>query len=1145
MCLEGEPGCDSGQFNNGQLALKCQSNQRRYLGYIIKRISRTFPLIVSAGPTEQVQQTSMKSDQATRVRFGEFEVDLGSGELFPVGAEAPQRKILLQEQPFRVLRMLIDRAGQVASREELRKQLWPNDTEVDFDHSINVAIGTLRRVLGDSAANPRYIETVGRRGYRLIVQVDHRSAPGAAVVARQEAPAQTRAASGLVSTLYTGKRVSNYRVLELIGGGGMGMVYKAEDLKLGRRVALKFLPEELAGDPAALKRFEREAQTASALNHPNICTIYAIDEFEGKPLIAMELLEGETLRDCIAARAEKPFALREIIDISIQVCSGLQAAHSKGIIHRDIKPANIFLTREGLPKILDFGLAKLVGDEGFDLEGEAFPSDTAKTRLPRDQEVSLTITGMAIGTAGYMSPEQIRKEKLDPRTDIFSFGLVLYEIATGRKAFSADSIAAVHEGIQTQVPTSIHQLNKSLPSGLERIVNKALEKDRSKRYQTAEEMREELQQLLGPKRLISPRAWRGIAAAILLAAVASAGLLFWRAKTADRISANDTIVVADVANQSADPVLDDAVNTALGTELAQTPFFNVLAPDKVRGTMVELHHDPAGKVTPEIAREVCLRTNSKAEVVSSVKDSGNAYALQLAAIDCRTGKPFATASSASSRDQLIHTLGVIAEQLRVRAGEPRSSVSRYSKPLEIATSASPEALRDLADAYRFHMRFDARAVASYRLAIDADRDFALANVGLAAIYESTDKPDLARIALARSHELRDRLTTHDQFLADSMYSDLVLGEYDKSVPIYEEWVQEFPTDLRARANFDTCLKNLGRFDDAVVQTREAVRLWPSEFSYSILIVSLANAGRDNEATATFREAESHHLDGKLSHSVMLDIAEIRNDKAAVDEQLTWAKHNPSAMGGFLQQESWWEANRGRMRYARRLAVEAYRAFEQAGVPIDKVNGSSDIAMVDAEMGEKQAAKQILGSLLANIKGPLHLNQNVQLAYALARSGDAQPSQKYLAAAQAEMPASSVQNIYVSGMIRAAMKLDENDPADAIRALEPLRPYDYSVNPDILAGFVPSYIRGLAYLKLGDGHSAAVEFRKLINHPFPVASGILCLNSLSLLQLARAQVLEGAKDDAAESYKQFLAQWKDADPDIPIYREAETEYASLR
>ena len=1086
----------------------------------------------------------MNTDRATRVRLGAFEVDLGSGELYSLEAEGPQRRILLQEQPFRVLHMLIDRAGQVASREELRKQLWPNDTEVDFNHSINVAIGTLRRVLGDSATHSRYIETVGRRGYRLIVPISRSPEPAADADPGQEKPPPARPEPEVAAALYSGRKISHYRVLELIGGGGMGLVYRAEDLKLGRRVALKFLPEELAADPGVLKRFEQEARTASALNHPNICTIYSIDEFEGRPFIVMELLEGQTLRDRLAARAGEPLSLEEIVRIGSQVCSGLQAAHSKGIIHRDIKPANIFLIRDGLPKILDFGLAKLIDDEGLHAEGEAFSPDPVRTRPPPNLNASLTVTGMAIGTAGYMSPEQIRRERLDARTDLFSMGLVLYEMTTGRRAFSADSIAAVHDAIQTHEPVPARRIIAKVHPGLEHILQRALEKDRNRRYQTAEELREDLQQLLGAKKHISRRGWRGLGATALVAAVTVAGLIYWRTTTAEKISAKDAVVVADVTNQSADSVLGDAVNTALGTEFAQTPFLNILAPDKVRETLVELHHDPAGKVTPAVAREVCLRTNSKAMITSLVKDAGNAYALQLNMADCRTGRIFATASATASRDRLIHTLGVMAERLRIRAGEPRSSVARYGKPLEIATSASPEALHDLAEAYRLHMQFDSHAIAFYRLAIDADRTFALAYSGLAAFYNFFHSQiGLARITAAKAHDLRARFTTPDRYLADTMYFDIALGEYDKSVPIYQQWVQEFPNDVRARVNFNACLIHLGRFDEAIVQAREAIRLWPAEFTYATLIPSLANAGRRVEAEAAFHQAESRHMDGIFSHEVMLDLAEIQNDKAAIDQQIAWAGRNPSALAGLFEHESLWEENRGRLRSAWVLKGES---IKEAGSPDGQLIRESDIAMEESEIGEPQAAQKLLRPVLADPRSISAPGLNIQVAYALARIGDIQSAQRYLAAAEADLPAPSLDSIYLSGMIRAAIQLEQNDPAGAVQTLEPIRPFDGSVTGGVLTGLVSAYLRGLAYLKLGDGHSAALEFQKLVSRPYlVVANGIPSLNSISLLQLARARVLEGDKDDAKTSYQQFLAQWKDADSDIPLYRQAKAEYAELR
>src|SRR6266478_2282108 len=399
-------------------------------------------------------QTLMEPPFSGRVSLRDFELDLKTGELC-LGDDS---RTLLREQPFQILRMLVANGGEIVTREEIRRSLWPGSTIVDFDHSINVAIGILRKALGDSANNPHYIETLARRGYRLMVPVEWWEPP-------TETPDSDEPASmpptGF-SASYIGKKVSHYRVLEVIGGGGMGVVYKAEDLKLGRRVAVKFLPEELASDPVALQRFEREAQTASALNHPNICTIYAVEEFEGQPFIAMELLEGDTLLHRIDSSAPKEILLDTLLDVAIQICNGLQAAHDKEIIHRDIKPGNIFLTKQGHVKILDFGLAKLAESEEVaersagtpniqpSLHSEQITSDSSTESSERISP-GLTRPGTTPGTAGYMSPEQLRKEKLDARTDLFSFGLVIYEMVTGRRAFAGET-RAVQSAILNSPP---------------------------------------------------------------------------------------------------------------------------------------------------------------------------------------------------------------------------------------------------------------------------------------------------------------------------------------------------------------------------------------------------------------------------------------------------------------------------------------------------------------------------------------------------------------------------------------------------------------------------------------------------------------------------------------------------------------------
>jgi serine/threonine protein kinase len=467
-----------------------------------------------------------ESARSPRVaRFEAFEVNLQSGELLRNG-----ERIRLPEQSFQILAMMLERPGEVVSRQEIQKRLWPNDTVVEFENSINAAIKRLRVALRDSADQPRYIETLARRGYRWQVAVEWiepgLERPAAAISAPIESP-EANSASHLL-----GKKVSHYRVLEILGGGGMGLVYKAEDIKLGRRVALKFLPAELAGDATALERLEREARTVSALNDPNICTIYEVEEYESQPFIVMELLEGQTLRELIGSSQgersnQKPLPLEQLLAVALQIASGLEAAHRKSIIHRDIKPANIFVTANGQVKLLDFGLAKLQH-----AEPESSATEQVRERQG-DREwnplVTLTRTGVTIGTAGYMSPEQIRGEKLDSRTDLFSFGLVLYEMAAGQRAFSGDTAPVLENAILHNEPTPVRVLNRAIPTRLATIIKRALEKDREKRYQNVSDLRGELEVI---KRETTPgtplRKWLFAAGACAALLIVGAG--YWLIK---------------------------------------------------------------------------------------------------------------------------------------------------------------------------------------------------------------------------------------------------------------------------------------------------------------------------------------------------------------------------------------------------------------------------------------------------------------------------------------------------------------------------------------------------------------------------------------------------------------------------------------
>ena len=631
------------------------------------------------GLTSSRSSVLMPDPTSRRVRFGGFELDLSTGELRSIDAPERNNKVLLREQVFQVLQMFLEREGKIVTREEIKSRLWPNDTIVDFDHSINAAIKTLRRALGDSADDPRYIETLARRGYRLMVMAEYlQPAPGTA-------PEEIPAAAQPQSSSLTGKKVSHYRVLDVIGGGGMGLVFKAEDLKLGRLVALKFLPEEFAGDAVALKRFEREAQTASALNHPNICTIYEIEEHEGQPFIAMELLQGDTLRDHLSASKQKPLPLPELLGISAQICDGLQAAHDKGIVHRDIKPANIFLCKSGTVKILDFGLAKLAGAAVGLENAEAVSTTECATPSAEGLMNALTRTGATTGTAGYMSPEQVRHDELDTRSDLFSLGLVLYEMACGQRAFTGQTLVDLHEAILHQPPVPARARNPVLPRSLGPVLAKALEKDRDRRYQSATALKNDLGRItreVNPARRLARRAL----AIVALLAVGAVSL--WRYEVYRHritLALTDTIVLAGVDNRTNDPVFDDALNTALRYEMEQTPYLNVLGLDKTYATMGQLKLAPTTRITPEVARQICGKTNSKMVISDSIADAGNRYHLEMRALDCGSGATLAEErTDISARNQVVHELGATA----AAPSEEARGASRIADPFQSATGKS-------------------------------------------------------------------------------------------------------------------------------------------------------------------------------------------------------------------------------------------------------------------------------------------------------------------------------------------------------------------------------------------------------------------------------------------------------------------------